>query len=123
MPTRCKTPRCRHNSKGRQFCSTCRSKQSRARDPVRAAYNNKKSDAKRRGIKFTITLAYFRRWCRKYDFIKNTGRRKSSYTVDRKNNKKGYIPGNLQVLTLSQNASKGTRVLSYDWYHKTACWY
>lgn len=118
--TKCATKFCRLNSHGRQFCSTCRSKKSRAKDPIRAAYNNKKSDAKRRGITFTITLAYFRRFCYKYKFIKNMGRTSHSYSVDRIKNHLGYIPGNIQVLTISQNASKGTRVMSYDWYRKTA---
>lgn len=51
------------------------------------------------------------------------GRKGTSYTIDRIKNEKGYVPGNIQVLTLSQNSSKGTRVLSYDWYHKTAKYY
>jgi hypothetical protein len=118
--TRCKTRYCSNRSHGRQFCSTCRKRKSRESDPIRTAYVNKKSDAKRRGIEFTITLEYFRKFCYKYKFIKNMGRTAHSYSVDRINNKLGYIPGNLQVLTVAQNASKGTRVMSYDWYHKTA---
>jgi len=117
--TVCKTKNCRRVSHGRQFCSTCRKRKSRERDPIRAAYVNKKSDAKRRGIEFTITLDYFRKFCYRYKFIKNMGRSANSYSIDRIDNNKGYIPGNIQVLTVAQNASKGTRVLSYDWYHKT----
>lgn len=48
------------------------------------------------------------------------GRTAHSYSVDRIDNTKGYIPGNIQALTIAQNSSKGTKVLSYDWYHKTA---
>jgi hypothetical protein len=117
---RCGTKNCRRDSNGRQFCSTCRSRKSRAKDIIKHAYNNKKSDAKRRGIPFTITLAYFRRFCYRYKFVKNMGRTAHSYSVDRKKNHLGYIPGNIQALTISQNASKGTRVMSYDWYHRTA---
>jgi len=116
---RCNTPFCRNKTHGRKYCATCRSRAFRLRDPIRAAYNNKKADAKKRGIEFTITLEYFRKFCYKYNFIKNMGRKGTSYSIDRKNNNFGYVPGNIQVLTISQNASKGTKVLSYDWYHKT----
>lgn len=118
--TRCKSPYCRNHSHGRQFCSTCRNRKFRAADPIRAAYNNLKSSATRRGLEFTITLDYFRRFCYKYKFVKNMGRTAHSYSVDRIDNTKGYIPGNIQALTIAQNSSKGTKVLSYDWYHKTA---
>lgn len=121
--TICKTKYCRNRSHGRQYCSTCRRRASRKRDPIKAAYVNKKSDAKRRGIEFTITLEYFREFCYKYKFIKNMGRAGTSYSIDRIKNHLGYIPGNIQVLTIAQNSSKGTRVLSYDWYHKTGKYY
>lgn len=122
-PNLCKTENCRNRVAGRQFCSSCRSRKCRERDIIKHAYYNLKASAKRRNIEFTITICYFRRFCYRYDFIKNMGKKKHSYSVDRICNKYGYIPGNIQALTISENASKGTKVLYYDWYHRYAKWY
>lgn len=48
------------------------------------------------------------------------GRSKESYTVDCIDPKLGYIEGNIQCLLKSENSSKGTKVLHYDWHSKTA---
>lgn len=118
--TICATKFCRRNSKGRRFCSTCRTRAYRKRDPIKSAYLNKKNNAKRDGIEFTITLEYFTRFCYAYNFIKNRGKKGTSYSIDRIDNTKGYVEGNIQALTISQNASKGKKVLSFDWNTKTA---
>lgn len=48
------------------------------------------------------------------------GRHADSYSVDRIDNDKGYTIDNIRVLTLSENASKGAKILSYDYQTKHA---
>lgn len=113
--TVCKTRYCKNPANHGRHCKTCISRRYRTRNPVRAAYNALKQNATRREIIFTITYEYFAQWCRRSDYMAGKGRTKESYTIDREKNELGYVPGNLQVLTNSQNARKGNRVLMYDW--------
>lgn len=53
------------------------------------------------------------------------GRSKESITIDRVDNNKGYVAGNIQPLSNSSNSAKGTRpmnkrFLHYDWESRTA---
>jgi hypothetical protein len=113
--TACKTKYCKNVANHGTYCKTCISRRFRSRNPMKAAYNALRANAARRGHEFTITYEYFARWCRRSDYMAGKGRTKESYTIDRKDNRVGYVPGNLQVLTNSDNASKGNRVLMYDW--------
>lgn len=94
------------------MCGSCAAKRWRAADPVRYAYIDLKAHAKERGKPFTITLAYFRRFCVKTNYIAGRGRTATSYHVDRIREELGYVPGNLQVLPNAENTRK---YLSYDW--------
>jgi hypothetical protein len=100
------------------LCSTCRSRKSRLADPVRYSYNTLKSNAKRRGKDFTLTPDEFKRFCIKTNYIAGKGRSADSYTVDRRDEDRGYHADNIGVLTNSQNVRK--RFLHYDWRTKTA---
>lgn len=102
--------------KGRKRCGSCANKRWRA-DPIRTSYNNLKFNATRRKKPFTITLAYFKKFCYRTDYISGKGRNADSYTVDRIKEELGYVPGNLQVLTKSENVKK---YLNYDWQNKIA---
>lgn len=119
---KCKTKYCRHKteSKGTKFCSVCRKRKSRERDPVKYSYQNLKDRAKQRNKVFTITLEYFRQFCHTTEYIKGKGRNAISYTVDCIINELGYIPGNLQILTLENNARKSWKQLNYDWRTREA---
>lgn len=114
---RCKTCKRRPRVKHRTLCNHCRNKKYRQADLVRTAYECIKARAKRKGKEFTITLAYFRKFCYKVDYRAGLGRSAESYTVDRIKEEKGYVPGNLQKLTNAENVRK---YLSYDWRTKTA---
>ena len=72
-------------------------------------YRNKKSDAKRRRKPFTITLEYFRTFAIETGYDEKRGRKKYDLTIDCIKPKLGYVPGNLRLLTNSENASKGNR--------------
>ena len=97
--------------------STERSRKARAADPVRYSYVSLRNNAKRRGKVFTITLDYFKQFCYATDYLKGKGRTATSYTVDRIDESRGYVAGNLQVLTLTANVRK---YLNYDWQTKEA---
>lgn len=112
--TQCKR---RPRQKGRTKCRQCRHKNYVAADPVRVSFQNMRARAKERGKEFTITLAYFRRFCYKYDYIQGKGRTSDSYTVDRIREELGYVPGNIQVKPNGENVKK---YLSYRWETKQA---
>lgn len=88
------------------YCSKCRSRRFREKHPITAAFMNLKASANRRGIEFTITLEYFTAFWKENDLDGNYGCKAGDLTVDRKNETLGYIPGNLQALTNSENVRK-----------------
>lgn len=115
---KCATAYCRNKPDGR-FCSTCRSRAARKKDPVKYAYLALKNNAKRRGIVFTITLSDFRQFCHKVKYIGHSGRSADSYTIDRRHNDVGYHIDNIAVITRSENVKK---YFFYDWRSKTAAY-
>lgn len=113
----CETKDCsRVTTGGRKHCGRCRTRKTRAADPVKASYVARKHNAKRRGKPFTITLEYFRQWCVKVNYIGyKRGRAADSYTVDCIINHLGYVPGNLQLLTNRDNVKK---YIVYDYQRR-----
>lgn len=79
----------------------------REKDPVAVRYNQFKNNAKTRGKVFSITLDEFRGFCARTGYIVKKGRRGKAATIDRRCNAHGYHIWNIQILTLSQNSSKG----------------
>lgn len=90
----------------RPTCYTCKSKLWREKNPIAYVYNNLKKSAKKRKYDFTITLKYFTKLVIKEKLMENRGRSAESFTVDRIKNHLGYIPGNLQIMTKSDNTKK-----------------
>lgn len=111
----CSTLSCRKKAQlNRTICRSCRTKREREKDPERYAYVVLRKHAKERNIPFSITLDYFREFCVKTGYLAKKGVMKDSYHVDRKVEMLGYIPGNLQVLTNSENVKK---FLDYKYCH------
>lgn len=107
---------CKRCKNKKPLCSSCRSRKTRAADPVRASFIARRNNADRRGKPFTITLEYFREWCIKVNYFRyKRGRAADSYTVDCKINELGYVPGNLQLLTNRDNVKK---YITYDYKRK-----
>jgi cobalamin biosynthesis protein CobT len=100
-----------------KFCNSCRVKDWRFKHPVEYAYSNLKNRAKQRGIPFEISLQDFKSFCHKTQYIAGKGRTANSLSVDRIDQSKGYVKGNLQALTLSENVKK---YVSYCYITKTA---
>lgn len=87
-------------------CHACRAAIWRKNSPVRAAYNRQRAHAKERGIEFRISFEHWRAFALKSELIGNQGQTAESLTVDRRNNLKGYVVGNLQVMTRAANSAK-----------------
>ena len=79
----------------------------RERDPVLVRYFQFKGNAKTRDKEFTVTLEEFRRFCDRHGYIVKKGQRGQRATIDRRCNLHGYHIWNMQILTMSQNSSKG----------------
>jgi heterodisulfide reductase subunit C len=108
--TKCLTKFCKERASKKlwrsPYCSKCRSRRWRANKPVESAFHRLKHHAKERGHKFTLTLEYFRAFCVASDYIAKRGKSGTSASIDRINDALGYEPGNLQVITLSENSRK-----------------
>lgn len=113
---KCATQYCRnHAIPQRTVCYKCRNRKHRAKYPLKYCYQALKDNAKRRRKPFTITLEYFKKFCRETKYLAGKGRSKQSFTIDCKINALGYVPGNIRILPNSDNARKGAKILQYDW--------
>lgn len=107
MPSRlCRVCNSKKAQKGRLVCRNCRHRSYVQADPEKAAYLNLKRHANARGIPFTITLEQFREFAVETDYLNGSGRSSKGFHVDRIQEWRGYVPGNLQRLTNSENVKK-----------------
>lgn len=108
QPKRCASPTCLNDAApGRRICYKCKQRKFRERDEERAAYHNNKANSKRRGIHNDLTLEQFRTFVGANGYMQTKGIDADSMTIDRKIPELGYTDGNLQLLTLADNARKG----------------
>jgi hypothetical protein len=104
---KCKSENCRRKAqKNRTVCRPCRTVIERERDPIKYAYQNKKRNAKRDGIPFTLTLEEFTEFAIRTGYLAGKGRFKHSYHIDRIREWEGYHKDNIQVLDNSTNVRK-----------------
>lgn len=109
-PRLCCEPWCRNRRrKDRKRCFKCDCRRKRAANPMWAAWRQLKDHAKARGIPFRLSLYVFRRFALQSDYLNRTGPNGHCLTVDRIDNKKGYLPRNIQPLTRAENAIKQAR--------------
>lgn len=71
-------------------------------------YDLLRQNARRRGKIFEITLDEFREFCDETRYLERKGRTAECASIDRIIQSKGYVKGNLQILTVSDNSIKGT---------------
>ena len=91
------------------MCSKCMMRRWRSKNPLKSAYAQLKESARKRRKLFNITLPQFAEFLAGTDYLERAGKSAESLTIDRIKNHLGYEPGNLQILTNSENASKGNR--------------
>ncbi len=78
----------------------------REKNPMKAAYQTLKYNAKRRGKEFDLTFEQFKEFAIKTEYINKRGKNKDSYHIDRIDENKGYTIDNIQVLTNTKNLFK-----------------
>lgn len=76
------------------------------RDPVAYTYNLLKSNARRRGKAFDLTLEEFRAFCDRTGYLAKKGKHSYSFSIDRIDPLRGYSADNIQILRLSTNSVK-----------------
>lgn len=108
---KCKNSGCNNKAvKGRKECHGCIGRRWRNNNPIKAAYRDLRSNAKRRGKEFIITFEYFKNLCKDTGYIEGKGRFKSCLTIDRVNPLMGYVEGNIRVILNSDNSRKGATI-------------
>lgn len=92
------------------FCHGCWQARWRFLSPKRSGFTMLRDHARARRIKFTISYDYY---CGMMDaaasVFKEAETRGETVSIDRVKVDKGYEPGNLQVITVSENTVKGNR--------------
>ena len=115
---RCSTPYCRNFTRHGNICYTCSKRRYRNKYPLRAAFMDLRTNAKRRNKEFTLTLSQFELFCIKTKYLQGKGKTKDSFSIDRKDDSKGYTLSNIRILTLGENSRKEIarrKVLEYDY--------
>jgi len=87
----------------------------RKANPKKYAYQTLRNNAKRRGKEFTITYEYFCVFCYRYKYIGRKGRTADGYGIDRINETKGYVPGNIAI---KKNGNNTRKYKAYEWSTK-----
>lgn len=95
-------------SKKDRFCPKHSKRYQKEVNPINYTYNIWKSNAKRRGKSFKVTLDQFKEFCQQTDYINLKGKTASGLSIDRIKQSEGYNYNNIQLLTLSENSKKGT---------------
>lgn len=115
MKNKCATKFCTNErGKNRLVCHCCRSKKFRKEQPMKASFQTLRYNARRRGKEFSLTFEQFEKFCYETNYIAGRGRQKTSFSIDRIDNNKGYSIDNIRVLSVSDN-SRRNKILVYDW--------
>lgn len=91
-------------------CDTCKSRLYRANNPAKDAYRQIKDRAKRRNQIFDITFEDFLEVIRGTEYLTRRGTGIDELHLDRKEVGKGYVRGNLEVITAAENLRKQREV-------------
>ena len=101
---------CRNDAIARKggLCHKHYARKRRVEKPIETRFFQFKGNAKARNKDFSITLAQFRAFCQRTEYL-SKGQRGQNATIDRRCNAQGYHIFNIQLLTNKQNASKGSK--------------
>ena len=104
----CAAYRCvRPVGKHKRFCPKHHHRYQKEHNPIGYAYSLLRSNAKRRGKEFAITLEQFKKFCEDTGYLAGKGKSSTSMSIDRIDSSKGYSIDNIQILPLSENSRKG----------------
>ncbi len=101
-------PECYKNqcAPNRKICYTCKGRKWIEKNRIAKCWHNIKRSAKKRNIKFEITLDEFKILVLKTGYMKNKGRLSNDLTIDRTIPGEGYTVNNLIVMPKRLNVSK-----------------
>jgi len=74
-----------------------------------------KRNAKVRGKVWDLSREYFTKLCEENNFLTLKGRTRFALSLDRIVNELGYVEGNVRVIPVHANASKGTKPVENDY--------
>jgi len=105
---RCATPNCpRRRKKKSRFCARCATKRWGTSHPISYTLNKLRSNAKRRGKDFSITLEQFTEFCLSHpDYLTAKGRYSRCLSIDRRDALEGYHIWNIRLLTVGRNSER-----------------
>lgn len=105
---KCATPVCYGNAPSRngKYCSKCKARIAKALNPYRTTYRKLKSNAKRRGKKFSLTLEEWTTWCNQTGYLGLRGSKSGDMTVDCTKAWLGYRIDNITMMTKRENVQK-----------------
>lgn len=114
LPGRCPVAFCRKaprdlgtHPKSHQLCGTHHKEKWRFENPLHAAFDNLRASARKRRIKFTLTLEQFQTLVEPTRYMDDKGRTRHCLHLDRVDVSRGYEFDNMQVLTCEENVAKG----------------
>lgn len=99
----------RRRGNKKRLCERHAARWWRSQNPLRAAYLQLKHHAKARRRAFTITFDQFRDLIEPTRYLDDRGNARFCLHIDRIRDEDGYVPGNLQILTCSENVAKENR--------------
>lgn len=82
--------------------------------PLKYAFWDLRTNSKRRGVPFHLTLEQFRSFCEKFEYMTKRGRTKQCYSIDRERLNEGYHINNIKMISVPDNSRK--RWLEYVQY-------
>lgn len=101
---------CSNNRSGKNLiCDKHRMQKHKEGKPISYTYQLLKTNAKRRGKVFELTLKEFTKFCEETNYIELKGRRSDKMSIDRKDSSKGYTYDNIQIMNYGENSAKGNR--------------
>ena len=113
---RCNSPNCLNDAcKWRTKCHKCMARSYRAAHPIMHAYHNIKSRAKVRGHKFKLSFKYFKEFCERTNYTQLKGTGANDMTIDKIIDKLGYVDGNIQMISNSDNVKKWRKDREKSW--------
>ena len=89
-----------------RFCHKHKGRSNKATNLLSYTFIMLRGNAKQRNKVFTLTIEQFQEFCNKTNYLELKGRSRFGASIDRINPGKGYEAGNLQLLTVSDNAKK-----------------
>lgn len=99
----------RRKGNKKRLCERHAARWWRFHNPLRAAYIQLKHHAKTRRKLFSITFEEFREFIEPTRYLDDRGNARFCLHIDRIREEDGYVSGNLQVLTCSENVAKENR--------------